>query len=824
MNRTLVNLLPIALMSVMPMTFADPPLAGATDPPAAGLTFIENLGQWPDDIRFLGRRGPLTTCLTADATWMRIDNGKAALTLRQTLVGARAAQPTGRRATGTRHHFFVGSDRRRWRTDARAFAEVWVYEAVPGVDLRYYERSGRLEYDLILADVDALDGVELRIDGIDELAITPAGDLSLRSAVGDVHLTAPIAWIEAGAERLPVACRYRLTGTRSYGFEVTAPRGRRLVIDPGLEASTFLGGIATDGCEATARGPDGTIYLTGRTGGYDFPLTPGIITGQSPFDYSVAFVVAMTADLGALRWSTLIGGILGDTASLDLIRDRDGHLFLTGNTAAGDFPTTPGAYSRAYSGDGIAGLGDAFVSRLSAAGLLTHSTLIGGAGDEVGQSICFDAHSRQVVIGGTTYSATFPVTPDAQQAVQGGSGTFARDGFVARFDASLGQLLYATYLGGSAADAISDLAVRRSGEIVVVGQTESADFPTTVGAVSGSYRGNADAFVGVIGTGGALIASTFLSGSGGEFEPSIAPQLEAGITVVGATFSADFPTTPAGLAPASAGGIDGYVARLDATLTSLVFSTYLGGSLGDFPTAAAVDVAGRTVVVGDTASGDFPLSAGCYDPAMAGGDFSFPTDAFVVRLSATGSELQYSSYIGGGLGDGARDVAWTKAGGALVVGLTQSADFPVTPLAFQQAHGGGEQPYIGFDGVAFKLDLLPVGVTLVESATGCGSGSQIGVNHQPLAGDATFAITCVGAPTLVLGVLILAPGAAGSALPLGTSPMLIPVTGNADGTLEQSVTLGGVAKGQLFHASFALGGGACGFAVGMTDTIEISVQ
>ena len=171
--------------------------------------------------------------------------------------------------------------------------------------------------------------------------------------------------------------------------------------------------------------------------------------------------------------------------------DRDGNVYLVGETASNDFPTTPGVFQPARKG-----VRDAAIVKLQPDGSgLVFSTLLGG-GDSEGLMGVRVAGTTQwsagnVYVAGHTQSADFPVTPGAPQAKHGGQS----DCYLAKLNGDASRLLYATYLGGSGGDLIRSVALGPRGEIYLVGNTSSSDFPVTPGAVQTKLRGGTDAVI-----------------------------------------------------------------------------------------------------------------------------------------------------------------------------------------------------------------------------------------------------------------------------------------------------------------------------------------
>jgi hypothetical protein len=248
-------------------------------------------------------------------------------------------------------------------------------------------------------------------------------------------------------------------------------------------------------------------------------------------------------------------------------------------------------------------------------------------------------------------------------------------------------LSYATYLGGTGTDTPTAIAVDADGSAYVTGSTTSTSFPTQSPLQAAKGAGDTtDAFVSKLSANGsALVYSTYLGGSEADVGRGIAADA-TGAYVVGSTASTNFPLANALQAAKGAGATtDAFVAKLNATGSAFVYSTYLGGGLADTAFGVAVD-AGKAYVAGSAASTDFPV-ANALQAANAGA-----TDAFAARLNATGSALEYSTYLGGASADSAAGIA-VEAGSAYLTGQTASTAFP-TANALQAANGGGTDAFV----------------------------------------------------------------------------------------------------------------------------------
>ncbi len=232
-------------------------------------------------------------------------------------------------------------------------------------------------------------------------------------------------------------------------------------------------------------------------------------------------------------------------------------------------------------------------------------------------------------------------------------------------------LSYSTYLGGSKTDSAGGIAVDSAGNAYITGTTQSTDFPIVNGFQTSLGSATQVAFVAKLNPAGtALVYSTYLGGSGSSSALAIVVDSSGVVTVVGQTSSTNFPTLNP-LQPANGGGIDGFVTKLNATGSALLYSTYLGGNSTDQPTGLAVDSSGNMYIGGVTGSANFPLANAIQ--TTAGG-----AAPFITEINAAGTALVFSTYLGSGSCSG---IAVDGAGAIYVCGNTSSTNFPVTANA-----------------------------------------------------------------------------------------------------------------------------------------------
>jgi hypothetical protein len=309
---------------------------------------------------------------------------------------------------------------------------------------------------------------------------------------------------------------------------------------------------------------------------------------------------------------------------------------------------------------------------------------------------------------------TTGVFPTTPGAYQVAHGGGGQDAFVAKFDATGTELVYSTYLGGSGGDWAGAVAINASGEAYVTGWTEGA-FPTTNDAFRTNYGGGSrDVFVTKLDATGTSLVFSTYFGASADAEGSGIAVDGDGNAYVVGATKGPIPTTPGAYQSAMTGALGAFVFKLHAKGRDLTYSTFLGGAHVDEGNAIAVDASGNAYVTGAT-SGGFPTTAGAFQATFGGG-----VDVFVTKLNRTGTALAYSTYLGGeGFDSGyAIVVAGNGNGNAYVTGYTSGGRFPVTSNAIQSSPGGAS--------AALVAELDATGGTLVYSSYLGGSGLDFG--------------------------------------------------------------------------------------------------
>lgn len=393
------------------------------------LRFESNRGQTAKPVKFISRNNGQTLFLTAAEAVLELRNtdfgsrseqpladststsistaerqNKSAI-VRMKLIGANA-QPrvSALDELPSKSNYFIGDDSRRWQTNVANFARVKYDDVYPGIDLIWHGNQRQLEHDFVLAPLADPGRIRLSFAGVENIRINGTGELVLQTEVGELKLLKPVAWQEANGQRQTVDCEFAINSKGQIGFRLGQyDRRRELVIDPVLLYSTYLGGGGFDWCQSVTVDKDANAYVVGYTNSTNFPGSSPIqpsLNGQS----NDAFVLKLNSTGTAVVYGTWLGGS-GDDSAAAIAVNKDGSVFITGNTSSNDFPTTAGALQRAK-GD----LGDGFITRLNAAGsALNYSSYLGGNGNDGSYSVAVDSADNAYVVG-YTQSSNLPAT------------------------------------------------------------------------------------------------------------------------------------------------------------------------------------------------------------------------------------------------------------------------------------------------------------------------------------------------------------------------------------------------------------------------------
>lgn len=373
-----------------------------------------------------------------------------------------------------------------------------------------------------------------------------------------------------------------------------------------------------------------------------------------------------------IKYSTFVGGS-GADSGWDITRDSNNKVYVVGYTGSEDFPTTPYPVDYSYNG-----LGDLIIFKMDpTCSNLLYSTYVGGSGTEEGYAIDVDLDGNAHVCG-YTRSLNFPLTFEAFDPINNDTDYY--DSFVLKINSMGNSLLYSTMIEGDDYDLAHDLVVDSSGNAIITGVTQSDNFPLK-NSFDSSFDGEADLFVVKLNSlGSDLIFSTYIGGSGGEHGYRITTDFKDNLYITGVSASSDFPISNNAFKKTFTGNADIFVLKFSNQGDSILFSTFIGSNWDyDQPVDIKADNEGYSYITGYTRSPDFPVTPNAYKPPNSGA-----RDLFITKFNTDGSDLIFSSLIGGTGDEMPRSLEVDSNNNVFVVGDTGSSDFPVTQDAIYE--------------------------------------------------------------------------------------------------------------------------------------------
>ena len=740
---------------------------------AANIEFVENKGQWDQRVQFKGelptgalfleKKGfsvllynadDLTALTSAHHGVLGTGSGafRKAGTPASTAAGSKTAQGQDMlrahayrvsfagasdgvqilpdKALPGNNNYFIGNDPAKWASDCRVFQGVTYKNIYPNIDVRYYTNNGQLKYDIIVHPGGDLSAVQMTYAGADQLSLHK-GQLNIRTSVGTVTELAPAAFLSNEQGRTDIRCRYIIRNGNTVGFEVPDhDAGATLVIDPTIVFCTFTGSkISNWGFTATP-GPDGSFFAGGIVFGTAFPYTTGAlqpIYGGGSFDVGL---IKFNTSGSSKIYATYLGGSDSETPH-SLICDAQGNLIVLGRTYSTNFPF------RTTAGPG--GGADMFVAKLNSTGnVLIGSIRIGGTGndcvnisdqarnhnersdvlirnygDDSRSEVVLDG-SNNILVAASSQSPDFPITGNVfQPAFAGG----VQDGVVLKIDPNCTNLIWASFLGGTGADAGFVLKPDPlTGDIYVGGATSSTDLPgDKTGVIQGAYGGGVcDGFVAQISADGSrLIRSTYLGTTVGDAIYGL--QFDRhGFPYVMGTTNGQWPVVNAAY---SIGGGRQFVSKLQPDLSNFVYSTTFGTPSGSThglpnisPVAFLVDRCenvyvsgwGGWIIGGESDPYGLMGTAGMPTTPDATKQVSDNRDFYFIVIKKNASSLLYGTFFGEN--DNSRSISEHVDGGtsrydqngiiyqaicANCSGPAATGRYPTTPGVWSPANGAG---------------------------------------------------------------------------------------------------------------------------------------
>jgi hypothetical protein len=447
------------------------------------------------------------------------------------------------------------------------------------------------------------------------------------------------------------------------------------------EFFVYVGGLQNDSIEGIEVAADGSIYMGGHTNSADLPATAGAAQAALNGTNRDFFVTKLNADATVIQYLTYLGGSgteATNTSSSGLDGayvkfgvDGGGRAYIYGMSDSANYPVTAGAPQTTLGGGD-----DAVLTRVAADGTsFEFSTYLGGPGleytDRVGNLVVRNdgrvwVAGRVGTPGNVAGNVDFPVSAGAALATAVGPAVF-----VASYDTGSAERRYATVVGGNNATGLSHMTVDASGRAIVAGLTRASNLPGTADAYDSSLNGANDGYVSILGADGStFVATTYFGGSGDDEVTRVLPLADGSFLLAGSTESSNLPVTPGAYSDDSSAL---FAAKLNASLASLTWATYIGGN-SDTLADARVDSAGTLYLLSDTFDGGLPAN----DGLVASTTSNEANEVWLGKLAADGSALVDAAYLAGTEDDEPFGLHVQDDGVAYIVGKTDSVDFPVS--------------------------------------------------------------------------------------------------------------------------------------------------
>ena len=577
---------------------------------------------------------------------------KSAAHVRLQFLGSNKAATPGAANQMAAHSNYFKGPKDQWISNVPHFGEVRYDNVYAGIDVVYRLNEGQLEYDFVVAPGADPSVIAMTMDGV-TARISASGKLQAETPLGKVSQSIPAVYQMVDGKRQLIDGSFEITAAGHIGFSLAEHRNDHpLVIDPVVEFSGYVGGNRSDAGYKLQEKPNGNLVLLGGT-------TSLFEVIQTPSDLRVSddvFLAELDRTSGDLLWVTVLGGFRND-ASQNFRIDSAGNSVVVGYTSSFDFPVI-NAFQPDFIGNNTPDdsflNGDGFVTKVAADGSsLIFSTYLGGTdtpiedpnlafGFELFRGIDIDDDDNIFIVGQTS-APDFPVTTtfngfgcfeqDLDPAIQ--SGGFSSDITFSKISPT-GSLIFSTCIGGSARDAGRSVIVQNDGSVSIAGFTRSSDLPVTAGAFQSATLVPFEltpfvltltpdfsqlSMATLVGEG--LLQSIDIDGNGDIYGVSTSRGLNTATPgAFQGTYSDD---------PNDSDYSEGYVFKLSADGTSLLYGTYQGSLGEDSLNVIRVDDEGRAFVAGSTESSTYPLKNPLDEPdtpILRSSDVWFPSSGY----------------------------------------------------------------------------------------------------------------------------------------------------------------------------------------------------
>ncbi|TXB66021.1 T9SS type B sorting domain-containing protein [Vicingus serpentipes] len=524
-----------------------------------GIRFIENKGQWENQVLFKANLGNGALFVEKDRFTFNLYNAEEYsknhfsatqefTPLKQhayqvEFINAQSPAISSKSKFSEYYNFILGKDKNKWKSNITAYQIVKYNNLYKNINLNLYSSGNFLKYDFILNPNSNIEDIILNYKGVDELKIDNAGNLIVKTSVGDVIEQQPYSYQLIDGKKVEIKSKYVLKDNL-VSFKVSGNYNKSLplIIDPILIFASYSGSTADNFGMTATYGYDGSLFAGGTVFNNGYPTTLGAydssFNGSTGSGITDVCITRYDSTGTNLIYSTYIGGTATETVH-SLIANEDNELYLYGATSSLDFPTTLNSYVDTFSGgtsvyyvsngSNFTNGTDIYIAKLSANGSnLLGSTYLGGSQNDGVNSTAnlsydslmnnySDQYRGEIMLDqqgncyltSSTKSPDFPILNGFDNTLNGN-----QDAVIIKLNSDLSELKWSTYLGGDNKDAGYSIKVDTNNFVYVCGGTASNNFPTTLGTINTGYLGGkADGYITKIDTNGSQILSSTLLGT-----------------------------------------------------------------------------------------------------------------------------------------------------------------------------------------------------------------------------------------------------------------------------------------------------------------------
>ena len=563
--------------------------------------------------------------------------------------------------------------------NVRSYSGVTFKNLYTGVDVKWYEKNGELEYDFIVAPNTDYTKISWEIKGTDRISIGENGQLIIETPLGNIEEQAPIAF---QGETI-VEAAWKIDGNK-ISFQLgDFNTNETLIIDPVVRLwGTYYGGSGNENGSSIATDTVGNVYLAGSTSSPNGIATTGSHqTIGVPYPYNDdAFLVKFNSN-GVRQWGTYYGGT-GAEGGISSTIDASGNVYLAGRTESTAGIASVGAHQATYGG----GRNDGFLVKFNSSGVRQWGTYYGGKGGGYSQSCATDT-SGNIYLSGCAQSTTGIATTGSHQTAYGGGAT---DVYLVKFNSS-GVRQWGTYYGGTSGE-YAFCAADATGNVYLGGITRSTTGISSTGAhqttFGGGSRGGADAFLVKFNSSGVRQWGTYYGGTSDDAASSCEIDASGNVYLSGQTQSNTGINTIGAHQTSIGGSNDAFLVKFNSNGVRQ-WGTYYGGTVYDVGNSCTIDTSGNVYLAGSTQATSGIAAAGAHQITYAGG----PDDAYLVKFNSSGVR-QWGTYYGGTGRDYGIRCAADASGNVYLAGNASSTSGIATTVAHQNLHGGKRDAFL----------------------------------------------------------------------------------------------------------------------------------